>query len=337
MPAANSNAPPAFGLNVLDIDCDSALDRIRTSLIEQVRGQLRRRGIVLGLSGGVDSSVTAALCVRAFGPRNVLGLFMPEADSSGESLELGQIVADHLGVETVTEDITPVLEGAGCYARRNEAIRALFADFGPGWKCKIVLPPDRLDSDRLNVFSLVVQSPEGEVSQARLPLKQYLQVVAASNMKQRTRKMLEYYHAERTNFAVAGTPNRLEYDQGFFVKGGDGLADVKPIAHLYKTQVYALARHLGLPETITTRPPTTDTYSMPQTQEEFFFCLPYDKLDLILWAYNHHVAPGTVGEVMGYTIEQVQRVYRDIETKRRTTAYLHLRPLLVEPIEGVGK
>jgi len=337
MPAADSSGAPAFDLNVLDIDCESAVERIRDCLVEQVRGQLRRRGTVLGLSGGVDSSVTAALCVRAFGPKNVLGLFMPEADSSDESLELGHIIADHLGVETETEDITPVLEGAGCYARRNEAIRALFPDFGPGWKCKIVLPPDRLDSDRLNVFSLVVQSPEGEVSQARLPLKQYLQVVAASNMKQRTRKMLEYYHAERTNFAVAGTPNRLEYDQGFFVKGGDGLADVKPIAHLYKTQVYALARHLGLPEAITSRPPTTDTYSMPQTQEEFFFCLPYDKLDLILWAYNHHVAAGIVGEVMGYTIEQVQRVYRDVEAKRRTTAYLHMAPLLVEPIEGVGK
>jgi len=337
MSETHSNGTSHFDLNVLDLDCEAAVERIRESLIEQVRTQLRRRGVVLGLSGGVDSSVTAALCVRAFGPKSVLGLFMPEADSSDESLELGQRIAGHLGVENVTEDITPVLEGAACYARRDEAIRALFPDFAPGWKCKIVLPPDRLDSDRLNVFSLVVQSPEGEVSQARLPLKQYLQVVAASNMKQRTRKMLEYYHAERTNFAVAGTPNRLEYDQGFFVKGGDGLADVKPIAHLYKTQVYALARHLGLPETIASHPPTTDTYSMPQTQEEFFFCLPYDKLDLILWAYNHHEAAATVGEVMGYTVEQVQRVYRDIEAKRRTTAYLHLRPLLVEPIEGVGK
>ena len=166
----------------------------------------------------------------------------------------------------------------------------MFPEFGPDWKCKIVLPQNLLETDRLNVFSVVVQSPDGEQQKAGLPYKHYLQVVAASNMKQRTRKMLEYYHAERVNYAVAGTPNRLEYDQGFFVKGGDGLADVKPIAHLYKTQVYALARHLGVPEAITSRPPTTDTYSMPQTQEEFYFCLPYDQLDLLLWAYNHGVS-----------------------------------------------
>lgn len=328
---------PAFGLNVLDVDCGREIERIREALVAQVRTRFKRRGAVLGLSGGIDSSVTAALCVEAFGPKKVLGLFLPEEDSSDESLTLGEQLATHLGVETALENLTPILTGAGCYERRDDAIRRLFPEFRPGWKCKIVLPQNLLESDRMNFFSLVVQSPSGEQSKARMSLKEYLQVVAASNMKQRTRTMLMYFHAERLNYVVAGTPNRLEYDQGFFVKGGDGLADVKPIAHLYKTQVYALARHMRLPEEIVSRPPTTDTYSMPQSQEEFFFCLPYDQLDLVLWAHNHSVPAAEVGEVLGYTADQVERVYRDIESKRRATAYLHARPLLVESIEGVDK
>ena len=127
--------------------------------------------------------------------------------------------------------------------------------------------------------------------ETRLPLQEYLQIVAATNFKQRIRKTLEYFHADRLNYAVVGTPNRLEYDQGFFVKNGDGAADVKPIAHLYKTQVYALARHLGLPEEICNGAPTTDTYSLPQGQDEFYFALPYDQMDLALWALNHGAAP----------------------------------------------
>ena len=337
MPKKSDRKAARFSLNVLEMDCESAAKKVADVLIEYVFKRFRRKGLVVGLSGGIDSSVTAALGVHAFGPGKVLGLFMPEADSSDDSLTLGQSLAATLGIETVTECLTPILDAAGCYARRNEAIQSVFPEFGPDWKCKIILPQDLLETDRLNVFMLVVQSPDGEESRARLPVKPYLQIVAASNMKQRTRKMLEYYHAERLNYAVGGTPNRLEYDQGFFVKGGDGLADVKPIAHLYKTQVYALAKHLGVPEEITARPPTTDTYSMPQTQEEFFFCLPYDKLDLVLWAHNHGVPEDEVAAVMGYTPAQVGRVYRDIEAKRRSTAYLHAAPVLVEPIEGVGK
>jgi len=324
-----------FGLHVLALDCEDAVERIGVMVREQVRKRFKRRGVVVGLSGGVDSSVTAAVCVHALGPSHVLGLLMPEADSEPESATLAHSLAEYLGMGTVTEDLTPMLEHLGCYERRNAAIRSLFPAYGPDWKCKIVLPPDLLDSDRMNVFSLVVQSPEGEQFRQRLPYGEYLQIVAASNIKQRTRKLLEYYHAESRNYVVAGTPNRLEYDQGFFVKGGDGLADIKPIAHLYKTQVYAIARHLGLPEAITSRPPTTDTYSMPQSQEEFFFCLPYDKLDFMLWAYNHGVAPEEVGSVMGYSEEQVGRVYRDIEAKRRATAYLHAPPALAERIEGL--
>ena len=313
--------------DILALDAEAEIERITQSLRAQVLGEFRRRGAVMGLSGGIDSSVVAALCARAFGKDKVLGLFMPERHSSDDALTLGRMLADALGIEAIVEDIAPALEGLGCYRRQDEAIRSIVPQYGEGWKCKLVLP-SILEAGRLNVTRLTVQSPAGEVTTVRLTPAAYLQIVAATNYKQRVRKMTEYYHADRLNYAVAGTPNRLEYDQGFFVKQGDGAADVKPIAHLYKTQVYQLAAHLGIPEEIRRRPPTTDTFSMPQTQEEFYFALPYDRMDLCLYAVNHAIPAEEVAPAVALTPEQVGRVFKDIEAKRRATRYLHTPPLL---------
>lgn len=317
-----------FSKSVLVLDTAREIERI-ASFIRDTVGGLRRRGIVLGLSGGIDSSVTAALAVHALGKDRVLGLFMPEHHTSDDALILGKALAETLGINAILENIAPALEGAGCYTRQNDAIRTVFPDYGDGWKCKIVLP-SILESDRLNISRLTVQTPDGRVMTERMSPAAYLQIIAATNYKQRIRKMTEYYHADRLTYAVAGTPNLLEYDQGFFVKLGDGSADLKPIAHLYKTQVYALAEALGVPEQIRKRTPTTDTYSMPQTQEEFYFALPYDRMDLCLYAFNHQLAASEVAPVVGITAEQVERVYRDIQSKRRVAAYLHSPPKLVE-------
>ena len=257
-----------IGPDVLALDCEAEASRISRWMVESV-GRLGRRGVVIGMSGGVDSSVCAALAARAFGRERVLGLLMPERDSSSASARLGQDVAERMGIDYVVEDIAPALEAIGCYRRRDAAIRVLFPDYGPDWKSKITIASSM--GGKLHYFKLVVQAPTGVVQETRLPLKQYLEIVAATSFKQRTRKMLEYFHADRLNYAVIGTPNRLEYDQGFFVKNGDGAADVKPIAHLYKTQVYALARHLQIPEEVCRSRPTTDTYSMAQGQDEFYF------------------------------------------------------------------
>jgi|SRR5688572_5761537 NAD+ synthase len=319
---------------VLDLDPAAETARIVEFMRARVTGTLRRRGAVVGLSGGIDSSVVAALCMRAFGKDRVLGLFMPEHHSSDDSLRLGQTLAEALGIEAIIEDIAPALESAGCYRRQEEAIRSIVPEYGAGWKCKLVLP-SILEGERLNVTRLTVQNPAGETMTVRLTAQAYLQLVAATNYKQRIRKLTEYYHADRLNYAVAGTPNRLEYDQGFFVKQGDGAADFKPIAHLYKTQVYQLARHLGIPAEICARPPTTDTFSMEQTQEEFYFALPYDRMDLCLHAHNHKVPAAEVAPVVNLTPSQVERVYKDIESKRRATRYLHSSPLLVEPVAEV--
>ena len=322
-----------FSSATLAIDPEQiALDIERA--IRQHVGGLRRRGIVVGLSGGIDSSVVTCLCARALGAGRVQVLFMPERASSPESLTLGRMITDKFGIPAVVEDIAPTLEAAGCYARQTEAIRMTFPEYGEGWRNKITLP-SILDSDRLNVSELTVESPSGEQKTARMPLASYLQMVAATNFKQRVRKMMEYYHADRLNYAVAGTPNRLEYDQGFFVKLGDGAADLKPIAHLYKSQVYALAEYVGVPAEVRRRPPTTDTFSLPQTQEEFYFALPYATMDLCLYGHNHQLPVAEVAAAAGLTVEQVERVYKDIDQKRRTTRYLHARPLLVEAVAEV--
>jgi NAD+ synthase len=322
---------PKFSAELLRLDFAAEAERIGAMLRETVLRRFKRKGVVVAMSGGIDSSVVAGLATRALGKERVFGLLMPERDSAGETLPLSRGLAEHLGIPYTHEDITPLLDAAGCYRRRDEAIRSVVPDYGPGCKSKIVLPSVTKD-DQYRVFSVVVQYPDGRTIERRMDIGAYLGVVAATNFKQRCRKMLEYYHADRLNYAVAGTPNRLEYDQGFFVKLGDGAADVKPIAHLYKTQVYQMARFLGLPENICNRPPTTDTYSLPQSQEEFYFSLPYDKMDLVLYGKNHGYTEEEIGVAMGLTAEQVGRVFRDIEGKRRFARYLHAAPALVEPV-----
>jgi NAD+ synthase len=316
----------------LRIDAAKEIDRIANAVRDVVLTQFKRKGAIVGVSGGIDSSVVVALCAHALGKDRVVALFMPESESDAENLVLGRMLTESLGITAVTEDVTSILEGAGCYRRRDDAIRSVVPEYGEGYKCKITLP-NLLADERYAIFSVVVQSPAGETKKVRLPLNAYLGILAASNFKQRTRKMIEYYHADRLNFAVAGTPNRLEYDLGFFVKGGDGAADFKPIAHLYKSQVYQLAEHLGVPEEIRRRPPTTDTYSLAQSQEEFYFSMPLEQMDLCLYGKDHGIDAGEMAPIVGLTVEQVKRAYAMIDSKRKAARYLHLPPVLVSSPE----
>ncbi len=319
-------AVPELGYDVLHIDPAAEAGRIGEGIREHLRTSLRRRGLVLGLSGGVDSSVCAALAVGALGAQRVFALLMPEDDASGESLVKGRMVAEQLGIGYEVRDITATLQALGCYQTRDDAIRRVFADYSSDWRNKIVIRGGR--DGRINHFNLVVQSPEGELFERRLRMEEYLEIVAATNYKQRVRKMLEYHYADRFNYAVVGTPNRLEYDLGFFVKNGDGSADLKPIAHLFKTQVYALAEYFDIPESIRTAPPSTDTYSLSQGQDEFYFALPYGEMDLALWAYDHDRTAQELGNILGIGTEGALRVYADIEKKRQMASYLHAPPLL---------
>ena len=314
--------------DVLELAMPTEVERIARWLREATARTLKRRGLVVAISGGIDSSCCLALAVQALGAERVHALILPERDSSSDSAVRGRMLADHLGVRFTEQDIAETLAAIGCYRWRDEAVQRALPDYRDGWRMKIVISGGM--QGRVNHFKLIAQAPDGAIHERRLNLPDYLQIVAATNFKQRIRKTLEYFHADRLNYGVVGTPNRLEYDQGFFVKNGDGAADIKPIAHLYKSQVYAMARYLGLPERICEVTPTTDTYSLPQGQDEFYFALPYREMDLALWALNHQVSVTELAEVLNVTTQQGQFIYDDILAKRRASEYLHRAPVLIE-------
>jgi NAD+ synthase len=330
----SSKAGSAAGLHEQDplaIDADATIEALAQGTATAIR-ELGRRGAVVAVSGGVDSGVVAGIAVRALGPEHVMLLRLPERDmGTNSSSDLGLELAETLGARTVEQPITAALEGLGCYRLRDEAIRMIFPDYEPSWKHKVVRSAP---TGAIITFSLVVERPDGSTDQRKLPAEPYRMLIAATNMKQRTRKLFEYTWADRLHYAVLGTPNLLEYDQGFFVKGGDGLADVKPIAGLYKTQVYELARSLGLPEGIAGRRPTTETFSLPQTQDEFYFGYPYEQMDLLVWGHEHGVPAADLAPRAGLDAGGVEAAYWEIERRRAATAYLHAPAVLVDPTRG---
>ena len=316
-----------FHRQILQLDPEQEVPRIVERLHHDIFHVLKRKGGVLGVSGGVDSAVVLALAVRAIDPRRLTVVLMPERESSQESILLGREVCRQFGVTPLVEDITEPLYGFGSYRRRDTAVRELFPEYDSSYKLKITLPDDLLDSDTLNFYRLTIVNPEGESKSARLRPSQLRQIVAATNFKQRSRAAMLYYHAELHDYAVIGTPQKNEHDQGFFVKYGDSAMDVQPIGHLYKTQVYQLADYLNIPESICSRPPTSDTYSAASTQEEFFFRLPFDLMDLIWYGLKHQVPASVIAQALDLTEEQVTRVFVDLQRKQRTTAYLRTPPL----------
>lgn len=318
-----------FQKDSLRIDAEATANEICRVLREQLRGPLRKQGAVLGISGGIDSSVVAALCVRALGPERVVGIMMPETDSAPESVDLAQVLADHYGFATFTEDISGALAALGCYQRRNDAVRLVFPEFDDSYKVKITNPGKILDKQTFNFFNITIEDPAGHTQSRRLPPQPYLGVVAASNLKQRLRMTMLYYHGELRNWAVIGTGNKDEHLQGFFVKHGDGGVDLQPIAHLFKTQVFQLAEYLDVPQEILSRVPTTDTYSAEVSQEEFFFGLDFYLMDMLWLAMENNVPPATAAAVLELTEEQVERAYSNIHRKIVATEHLRMSPVKV--------
>jgi NAD+ synthase len=309
-------------------DIEAAANEIIHKLQQDVLVNFKRNGAVIGISGGIDSSVCLALSVRAFGADKVVGIIMPEKDSSPESEELALELAGKLGVRTIKEVITGALNGFKCYDRRDEAVKSVFPEYDPmTYKMKIGIRQSGLFNNLPPLFTLSIIDKNGVQQDKMLHAKEYLQIVAASNFKQRSRMSILYYHAEALHYAVIGTPNKHEQEQGFFVKHGDGAGDVMPIGNLYKTQVYQFAEYLGVPQSIIERTPTTDTYSAEQTQEEFFYQLPFRLMDIYWYGFENEYTPGEVASVMGETTERIDALFRNFERKRKTTEYLRMPPV----------
>ena len=323
-----------FSKNILSIDnIESKIDAITQKLKNDIFVITKRKGAVVGISGGIDSSVTLALTAKAIGPENVIGILLPEKDSSNESKELALKLANQLGVKTIEENITGALEGFGCYRRRDEAVKSVFPEYNPQeYSMKIGINPGGISRNLPPVFSLTIVDRNGKEKNKILPAKEYLQIVAASNFKQRCRMSMLYYHAERLYYAVIGTPNKHEVEQGFFVKHGDGGADIMPISHLYKTQVYQLAQHLNIPKEIIERTPTSDTYSAEQTQQEFFFQLPFHELDLLWYGYENGYEPLEVGDALGKKEEEIKSIFGNFKRKQKTTEYLRMKPIVTSDL-----
>ncbi|MGB4704326.1 MAG: NAD(+) synthase [Candidatus Saccharicenans sp.] len=318
-----------FSYEKLKVDAEQETARLTAFIAEAVGRRLHKQGAVVGISGGIDSAVTAALCVRALGKEKVIGLLMPERHTHPDTLKLSRLVGDTLGIKTFYRPITPILSALGFYRDVTACIREIIPEYGEDWKWKI--SASEISEGRVfTFFWLVVQSPQGDIIRKRLPAEKLLQLISLSNFKQRTRKMMEYHYADRFNYAVAGTSNLIESDQGFFVKLGDGAGDFKPIAHLYKSQVYQLGEYLGLPEAITRRQPTADIHPFSQGQDEFFFGLPYAQLDACLYGERNGLPAEEVARATGLGSEQVSLIYRQLAHRRISNRYLSLPPLYPE-------
>jgi NAD+ synthase len=318
-----------FSKDILSFEnIEAEANQISGRLREDIFKVLRRKGAVIGISGGIDSSVTLALAVKAIGAEKVLGIMLPEKDSSPESKELAIKLAEKFKIKTLEEDITGALDGFGCYKRRDEAVVTVFPEYNSfDYKMKIGINQSGLNQFLPPVFSLTIIDHEGNEKSKILPVKEYLQIVAASNFKQRCRMSMLYYHAERLHYAMIGTPNKHEVEQGFFVKHGDGGADIMPIAHLYKSQVYQIAEYFGIPQEIINRTPTSDTYSAEQTQEEFFFQMPYLEMDLIWYGMENQIPTVEIGKALGKTTEEIELLYKNLSRKQKTTEYLRMAPI----------
>jgi NAD+ synthase len=315
----------AFNKEILRIDCQSETERICDFIVKQV-SLMKRDGAVIGLSGGVDSALCSTLCVKALGKSKVLGLILPEKESNSVSEKYAAKHARNISLDTVTDNITKTLEGFGTYERRDNAIKEIFPEYNDQYKSKLTLPPDLLTKDAFNFFTLKIQDGQGNIKTSRLNNQASRNILSAANSKQITRMMYLNYYAEKNNYFVCGTTNRSEYIQGFFVKYGDGGVDVEPIAHLYKTQIYQLSDFLKVIPEIRNRAPSPDTFSLEVTDEEMHFRIPFDVLDLLLYAWERKLEPSVVGAAMNLTEAQVKRAFRDITSKYHATNYLRLPP-----------
>lgn len=319
-----------FDLDVLKIDPVLELEKLSKFMVEQVNVVFRRKGVVIGISGGIDSACIAAVAVHALGKERVVGLVLPEKESNPISSEYAVKHAQALGIEHRKIDITPTVNSVVPYSWRDQFIQKLVPEYQPGYPYNISLPTDLLERDSFSFYRLQVQMPDGDIKTKRLNLDEFRTVTSFANIKIRSRMLHLYAEAERRNLIVAGTTNRTEFILGDFCKYGDGGTDIEPLSYLYKNQIYQLSEYLQIIPEIVNRQPSPDTFSLPVSDQEFFFRIPFDKLDYLLYAWEHEVPINDASKSLDISEDAVKRAYKDFTSKYRATAHLRAVPNTLE-------
>ena len=304
-----------FSKDILQIKDIQNLKKLLENFIHnETFGKSRKHGIVVGISGGIDSAVVAALACNAIGKENVLGIILPEKESNPDSQELAQKLCKTLDIQYLIDDITPILDSALVYKIREEIVQKLFPSFNNLCKYRLIFT-ENFDNDGLSIPYLEIQDSENQTHKIKIPLNDYLTMTAATNIKHRTRMSRLYYHAEKNNFLVCGTTNKAEFQQGYFVKYGDGGVDIEPLTNLFKTQVYQLAESLNIPSEIIERKASPDTWSFQVSDEEFFFSLTYDIIDLMLYAHEKSIPLNDICSTLEFDEAKVKRILKSQERK----------------------
>lgn len=319
-----------FSKDIIRSNPEYEADLVRDFLSAQVKGVPKRDGVIVGVSGGVDSAVVASLAVRAVGKENVLGLILPEKESNPISAEYAVKVINSLGIEHIKVELTESVTSFDAYKNRDKVIKEIFSDYTPEYKFNIYLPQNLLDVDRYNFYTLRVDDGKGNIREKRLTKKQLLAITAAANVKIRSRMIALYYWGEQENYLVAGTTNKTEFILGDYCKFGDGGTDVECISHLYKTNIYELAEYLEVPKEIRERTPSPDTFSLPVSDTDFYFCLPFNILDPLLYAWQYNISAAETASALDLGEDQVKRAFRDFQSKHASTEHIRVLPASIK-------
>ena len=315
-----------FDRNVLEIEnIERVIQSLQIFIHEQVNSNFRKRGVVIGISGGIDSAVAVKLCCGAVGKENVLGIILPEKESNPQSQEFAKKYCEKLGIKYEIEDITSILDSSEIYQIREKIVKKYFPDYNQSCKYRIVFS-ENFDSDGLSIPYLEVNDGNNQIHKIKLSLNDYFTITAATNIKHRIRMTRLYFHAEKNNFLVCGTTNKAEFQQGYFVKYGDGGVDIEPLANLYKTQIYQLGTYLDIPNEIIERKASPDTWSFDVSDEEFFYSLPYEIVDLMLFAKEKSVTLSDICSTLDLKEEKVKRILNSIERKLQASKTSRIFP-----------
>ena len=316
-----------FKNNLLEIN---NIEQVINSLVDFIKNQVhenfKKKGVVIGLSGGIDSSVIAVLCLKALGSKNVLGVIMPEKESNPESMQFAQNLAKKFDITTNTIDITNVLDSFDVYNIRNFIKKKHYLDFDDRCEYRIVVPQDLIERDGIGFPYLEIKEHDKNILKIKLSYNDYLTMTAATTIKHRVRMINLYFQAEKNNFLVLGTTNKTEFVQGYYVKYGDGGVDVEPLIDLFKTQIFQLAEYLGIPEEIIKRKPSPDTWSFEVSDEEFFYRMPFGMFDIFWYYRENNLDVKTILEIFSLTDIQAKRILTDQERKWNYSKHLRNLP-----------